>query len=428
MLELEIVAEQSPCPKCGSIMVANGKKPIDVRDVNLGHQMMGARIVRKRFLCRSCNALVVQRPPLIDVTHRMTDRLVDYIEKEAALRPYAEVADNLGLDRGTVARIFKDSADAKVGQIGITSPAQMGIDEVRLGDNTCAVIVNLEKKTLVEILPNRSYEAVSEYFSGLPDGQNVKVVAMDAWETYRRAVRATLGCPVVLDKFHSVMQAQQAMEAARKHCRKNARASEIIRLKSDRTLLLSRRENLTFGQQVDLDIMLREFPLLRDCHKLLTDFRSLWESNNRVEAEARLAAWEAAVQGEAEQFYGRARDTTVDWRSEILAYFDLGQTNAITEALNRQIRDVFRSGNGYSIESLRRKVLLRHGQRREKRKFVRPSRSQSYGAPQSFQMGFNMNLSAPSLDDVPTAPSFGLSLDTAAAVLEEDWDIDEAVD
>jgi len=379
-LEVEIIGEPLNCETCDEVMSPHGKKPLGVRDVNIGYQRVEATILRIRFRCGKCGSMKTPKPPLIHPGHRMTKRLVDYIENEATRRPDSTVARELGLEVKTVRNIFNESFDERIGKLGIVTPSRMGIDEVRLGNKTHAVIVNLETKTLVEILPDRSYETVSRYLSALPDGDKVTMVAMDNWEPYRRAVKNTLGCPVVLDRFHAVMMAQRSMERARKHYR-NIDQKNAPHMKACRKLLLTRRERLSPQEQADLDKMLGRFPILGECHRALEEFRKIWEAGTRPEGEARLSEWLTDLQREAKRFFGDTRDTVIDWREEILSYFDFGdldglgdldekkdspnakgnRSNAVTESMNRKIRDMFRAGNGYSVESLRRKALLRYG-------------------------------------------------------------------
>ena len=49
-----------------------------------------------------------------------------------------------------------------------------------------------------------------------------------------------------------------------------------------------------------------------------------------------------------------------NWEDEILNYFATGKevTNALTESLNRKIRDKNRDGRGYSFDVLRGKILF----------------------------------------------------------------------
>ena len=112
---------------------------------------------------------------------------------------------------------------------------------------------------------------------------------------------------------------------------------------------------------------------------MLEDFRKIWEASTRTQGETRLNEWTRNLSSEVEEFFGETRDTALTWREEILAFFDFAgldessdsdngalypkgnRSNAVTESINRKIRDMFRSGNGYSFQTLRRKALLRYG-------------------------------------------------------------------
>ncbi len=105
------------------------------------------------------------------------------------------------------------------------------------------------------------------YLSSLPDAQVIQVVTMDMWRPYRDGVRGHLpDAQVVIDKFHVVRMANQALETIRKAHRATLSHSDRIQLKQDRFLMLYRRSELDESQSLQLDQIFDKYPSLGVAH------------------------------------------------------------------------------------------------------------------------------------------------------------------
>ncbi|WP_281273242.1 transposase [Solilutibacter pythonis] len=82
------------------------------------------------------------------------------------------------------------------------------------------MISNIGNNTLVDLLPNRNKDSVLKYLAKLDRRDKVQVVAMDMWTPCRDAVETVLPhATIVIDKFHVVSMANDAVEKARKGLR-----------------------------------------------------------------------------------------------------------------------------------------------------------------------------------------------------------------
>jgi len=429
--EGELEKVKMPCPKCAGEAYGNGKGEMLVRDVSVGDTMIGWLVHPQKYLCKSqtCGQTWIQPILGVDRGHKMTHRLVDFIVNHAAEETASSIANDIGIDPKTVADIFAETADAALESRTIDTPRVMGIDEVRLGRKVRAVIVNIESKTIVEMLPDRKKETVLEFFKGLPNKEKVEVVAMDAWNTYREVVKDTIsGARIVLDKFHVHMMATNAMEQARKHVRNRLTKKEAEGMKKDRSLLLSSPENLKSGQKLQLNAMLARYPVLSDCRSKYCEFREIWKAHDPEQAKERIDNWRRGLreqddlpgavptQSPAAEFFDDVEKTFNEWEDEILAYFRDRTTNAFTESMNKAIRKLFELGNGYTFESLRRKILLsKSGIKKKTRKLRVPA-----FAP--LVMGFYSGQgNAVGYEEVIVEENLGIDPVAAAKALSEAW-------
>jgi len=413
-LHVEIIGTPPPCP-CGGKLLSNGKRAVMIRDVNVGHKMVGSEVSRQRYICKECKKAYVQNLPGVDPGHLMTARLVQFIGQEGVKRTHSDVADQIGIDEGTVRAIVRESADGAIERLSIKTPRHIGLDEIHLGKTDHAVVVNLEEMTVYDIRPSRTTEELDRFFRELPDRDSVECIVIDVWDAYRKVIRRTFSCPIVLDKFHALAIAQHSMEAARKAIRAGLSKADLHRMKLDRALLLSKDANLTEELHQDRAEMLARFPVLAECHAAKAEFYKFWDTADATSFPARLEEWRGSVGDLARPFYARLIRVTESWEEEIGNFFIMGLTNAGTESINRLIRQIAEAGSGYSYESLRRRILLNLAARKEKRVFRRPMRS-----PQATMMGFSTGnpFEEPTSDNV----IYGAELSKIPALLHVDTD------
>lgn len=386
-LTAEILGRPADC-KCGGKWNSNGKREVTIRDVNSGTKMVGVQVRRQKYICRDCKGYATQVMPHIDEGHLMTERLVEYIKMEATRRSFTDVADQIGMDEGTVRGIFEEAAESKIAALNIKTPRYMGLDEIRMGDKDLAVITNIEAATVYDIRPKRTAEELNEFFRYLPDRDTVEAIVIDDWKQYRSVISQWFACPIIVDKAHLIFRAGHAMEAARKKQRESLKHNERHLMNSDR-LVLPARSMRSDEHSALLTGMLARFPVLAECRAALEGFWRFWDISNKETASGNLVAWQDSVGTLAQPHFKILLRTTREWHQEIVNFFVLPRpiTNSITENRNDRIRDIAKAGRGYSFETLRNKVLMNLGVMKKQRKYVHASRSSS----PSQMMGLSMN-------------------------------------
>ncbi len=172
----------------------------------------------------------------------MTSRLVQSVGKQAISRTFASIADEIGIVEGTVRSIFRDYINELEKTVRFEIPQWMGIDEIHLIKPRC-VVSNIQNNTIFEILKDRNKATVTSYLSQLNALNQVRFVAMDMWRPYRDAVETV--AQIVIDKFHVVRMANDALEKIRKSLREQLTTKQRRGLMHDRFVLLKRERDLT---------------------------------------------------------------------------------------------------------------------------------------------------------------------------------------
>jgi transposase len=322
---------------------------------------VGIYIDTRRYRCKSCGRTFYETLPEINQKRLMTNRLVAWIGKQAVKRTFASIAEEVGVVEGTIRLIFKDYVADLEKTVRFETPKWMGIDEIHL-IKPRGVISNIQKNTIVELLPNRNKETVVRYLYNLAGKDGIQYVAMDMWAPYRDACQAVIPqAKVVIDKFHVVRMANEALERVRKSLRESLTPKQRRGLMHDRFVLLKRERDLTDQEQLLLSGWTRNYDELGEAYKLKEDFFKIYDTQSPDEAQALFIDWKRSMSPQvADAFHDLVRAWD-NWTPFILNYFDHPVTNAYTESLNSLIRVMNRLGRGYSFEALRAKILFAEG-------------------------------------------------------------------
>ncbi|NNM65716.1 MAG: ISL3 family transposase [Burkholderiales bacterium] len=362
-----VATQVAHCPTCGSTRLSGfGRREQMIRDLPSHGKRVAIYVDTRRFKCLECStdrvATFSEPLPDVDAKRLMTARLVKWIGQQALRRTFASIAEEVGCVEGTVRLIFADYVNELEKTVRFETPTWMGIDEIHIIKPRC-VISNIRSNTVVDLLPNRNKDTVVHYLSHLDGRHSVQTVAMDMWTPYRDAVQAVMpDARIVIDKFHVVRMANDAVERVRKSLRESLTPKQRRGLMHDRFVLLKRERDLNDKERLLLSGWTANYPELGEAYRLKEAFYGVYEGmGTRDQALARYAAWHRSVSHEVRDAFADLIRAFTNWQPQILAYFDHPVTNAYTESLNSLIRVMNRLGRGYSFEALRAKILFTEG-------------------------------------------------------------------
>jgi len=351
------------CQSCGEPdIVGFGRHEQLIRDLPMHGKRVGIYVDTRRYRCRACNKTFYERLPEVDDKRMMTLRLAKWIGKQSVKRPFAHIAEEIGLTENTIKNVFNDHIKELGRTVKFDTPQWMGIDEIHIIGRPRCVITNIENGTVFNVLRDRNKKTVTDYLIRLEDRDTVKLVAMDMWEPYRDAVRAAMPqAIIVIDKFHVVRMANSCLEVIRKSLREGLTNKQRRGLMHDRFVLLRREDDLEGLQRINLESWTKNYPVLGAAYRAKEDFFDIYNAETAKKAQAMFTKWESTLAPEIKDaFYPLVRASN-NWMPEIMAYFNNRVTNAYTESLNNLIRLTNRIGRGYSFEALRAKILFTEG-------------------------------------------------------------------
>jgi transposase len=349
------------CPDCGISMHKHGTRSNKFSDTPLYMEPVRLEIIRPRFRCEKCGKMDMPELTFLDEKRRATQRLVAVIRQQCLGTTFRDLANQTGVAVNTVKNIAHDLIEDLEKTVRYETPVIMGIDEVNLAGGYRCVITNLATNNVFDMLEHRTQEHLKPFFEALPDKEKVEWVCTDMWRPFKRSFAQFLpNAKLVIDKFHVVKMASEALEEERKKFQVQLSKEERIQVKkSIRWLTLKRPDNLTADERKALEIVREQIPELSIAYDFKEMFFQIYDESDKQKAKNAFEAWENSLPEEGlEQFKSLAK-TVHNHYDDIFAYWDAPCpiTNAYTEGLNGLIKMSNRLGRGYSYEIIRAKTL-----------------------------------------------------------------------
>lgn len=358
------------CPECkGGKLHSHGYRKITLIDTPVHGYKVQISLQVQRVRCQNerCMAVTQDELPWMDFVHSMTRRCVRWIRNHCLQDTFSHIAEHIGCDEGTVQRIAYDEISRRNLRYVPTMPEHLGIDEIALHGCCRCVLTDVLQRRVIDILPDREKDTVKSWLKE-HQSPNLRVITIDMWKHYRDAIALAFpggGVPIVIDKFHVVRMANQAVDGVRIMLSSKLSQKRRQWWTNNRGLLRARRYKLPANGKAlqKLVTWLTSYPDLAIAYELKEKFLAIYGSQSRQEANDALEEWREAVEAQSNQIRLRFSDllrATSNWKKEILAYFDHKPrvTNAFTESMNSIIRVADRRGRGYDFDVLRARVLF----------------------------------------------------------------------
>ncbi len=358
--------DPTSCPACAGTLYRHGTQQQSFMDTPMHGKRVLLQIERRRYRCLACGKTLFDPLPDMDGKRFMTTRLVRHVEQQCLTKTFAALSRDIGVDNKTIRLIFDDYVAHLKATVTFETPRILGIDEMMIIGQYRAMITNVEKLSLFDMLPTRNKADLLAYFKTLPNKHKVEIVTMDMWSVYRQVVQEQFpGRMIVADRFHVVRMANDAMERVRKALRKTLPDKTRFKLKDDRKLLLMRVHELDDEGRAKIAQWSEQFPLLGDAYRLKELFHDLYQQPDKQTAMHAAGAWANSIPAELEPYFKEANGALRSWWTEIFRYYDVPITNAYTESINNIAKEMNRMGRGYSLDVIRARLLYNDEARKD---------------------------------------------------------------
>ena len=375
--ELQVVVETEPapagCPGCGVLAIGHGRLRVRHRDLPVAGRP-AVLVWRKRRW--RCPEPACPKQTWVEVSPELPSRRV--LTRRAAIEiavtlattagaAVAPVAARFGIAWGTAWASF--TACAAPGVVAaldaLPAPRALGVDETTFlrrghrafGDRWCTSIVDLAAPRLLDVVPGRSSDTITQWVSARGEGwaQTVEVTVCDPFRAYARGLRrAAPGADLVADHYHVVKLGLDTLDAVRANVTRETlgrRGRKGDHLYDLRRRLLTAPERLSGPGYARLQARLCHgdpHGHVRHAWRIAHQLRHLGHAGTGRGARRRLDLIIADAAGSDRPELRRLAKTLAEWRDPICARYDHDRiTNAAVEAINTLIKKLKRTGHGY---------------------------------------------------------------------------------
>jgi len=355
-----ILPDPKKCPSCGHEPIyKHGSRCYQYADTPIYGNPVKIEISRQRYRCKACKTVITPDIPSLDDKRIATKRLIAHIRSKSLNRTFTSMSEETGLVLNTVKAIAVDHIRWLDENHNRETPRIMGVDEVMISGNYRAVICNLEMRTVFDVYEKRTKPHITEFFRTLKNKENVEWIALDMWGPYKVVLNKELpDARLVIDRFHVVAKATEALESLRIKLQSDMEKSDRIKMKKHlRWALLRRNENRTDEDNEKLDYIRKNHPEIALAYDLGEQFHDIYTCKTRSEAESAFEIWTQSIPTEFMGSYGEVAAMVNRHYEDIFSYFDFPITNGYTEAMNGVMKTSNRMGRGYSFEVIRGRLL-----------------------------------------------------------------------
>lgn len=361
-----VTAQKEPqdevCPRCATLSkVGYDRRTVIVKDAPFRGEQIRLVVHKRRLWCRPCRKPFTEPVPGIRKGFHHTERF-----GRAVLR-----ACETYVDLAQVRRDFRCSAgwlyaalyrhlDLEHRKRRRDWPEVVGLDEHSFGRRKplcprdfVSMVVDVRGRRLFELVDGRTIDKLEASLAHIKGAENVRLVALDMSDAYKGfAKRAFPNARLVADKFHVLRLLNPALTQRRVEVTGDRRSMAI------RRLLLRNGHALDFWQRLDAQRFLDRYPALREVYFAKEALHRFYRTRGIDRASRALDALLDRLRTSELPELKTLRRTLQRWRAEVLAYFDTGLTNAITEGFNLKAKLVKRRAFGYrSFRNYRLRLL-----------------------------------------------------------------------
>ena len=239
--------------------------------------------------------------------------------------------------------------------------SKLGMDETSIkGHNYITVIVDLDERRVLYVTEGKDHSTVNRFVEDFKahggDPESIEIVTCDMSLGFRKGIEENFeNSETIIDKFHVVKHANEAVDKVRK-----AEVKNNALLKKTKYLWLTNDDNLSEEQQAKKASLMKKHLKTARAYSMRVELQDIYETcHTRAEAEERLkklCSWMMHSRlPQMKKLCGTIRD---HW-SEILNYFDNQYTNAILEGMNSVIQNVKRRARGFrNVEYYKTMIYL----------------------------------------------------------------------
>jgi len=281
-----------------------------------------------------------------------------------ATQNQTKAASILRIDFHQIHLIMDKAVKRGLARRGKIDVEYFGIDEKSMhkGHTYMTVVSDLTKGVIIDIVENRTGEAVKSLLANLKkthNFQSLKAISMDMWKPFmNEAFAAFPYADIVHDKFHIVKYLNDGVDKTRISESKALVIEDNESLKNSKYLFLKNEENMTDKQTVRFQAI-KEMTL-KTCQawRIKENFKSFFNCKYINEAKIYFSQWFLDVNDSGLPQMIKIAKMLINHSTGLLNYIKHKISNGMAENLNGQIQRMKTVGRGFRAFKNYRNAIL----------------------------------------------------------------------
>lgn len=365
--ETETVSWQ--CPICGrATTTVHQKTTRKLRDLSMGARYVFLHVLSKQFYCSSCHHYFHEELDFVTGNESFTSRQKDFMFLISQHQDYQSTGAILNIHAKTVERGVLSKCENLINlSKNYAQLRRLGIDEQshRKGKKAyICVITDLDKGTIVDMLPDRKKETIVAHFKALGEDfcKQITDVSCDYWDTYLHVAKECFPqANIILDRFHFTKHLNEALKNYLKEV--EITLKPLLKDKKDFAKLkkiVNVQYHLMSDQQLDiLQFAFEKDKKLKEIYFNREKFHHILDNNTDKEiALKKIDEWVKNTIEKQLFYFEDFIKSLKSTKNYIANYVTDKLSNAATEGLNNVIRLIKRFSFGMpSFKNLRLRTL-----------------------------------------------------------------------
>lgn len=358
---IETEPKEHICPCCGtSTSRVHDYRNQKIKDIPIHFKDCFLFLRKRRYFCPNCKKRFLEHYDFLAKYQQRTVRLsfliINLLRNNVSIK---HISEETNVSSYTILRLL-DTLNYSVASLSNT----IAIDEFKgnaSNNKYQCILVNPDKHTILDILPDRTNSHLSSYFSAINRNErySVKYFICDMWQPYVDIAHTYFpNAKIIIDKYHFRRQLTWAIDHIRKRLQKTMPAYLRKYYKRSKSIIHKPYNSLSKEDKERCDLMLLYNDDLRTVHYLKEWFDSFKHEKKYSVIRKGLYEWIKYAELCGIPELKTLASTYRRWAKGILNAYKYNLSNAVTEGFNNKIKVLKRTSYGIrNFKHLRTRIL-----------------------------------------------------------------------
>lgn len=362
-LWVECLLKEHICPSCNS----STSRVHDYYTRSFNHIMVGKRTTKiyykqRRYVCLHCGKRFAEKNSFIQKFYRHSNDVVNSVFDDlTSIKNLSQIGHDNNMSSQNVSRLMNKFMPIFHNTTSL--PEAIGIDEFRGnsgGNKFQVVITNLKTHKVIDVISDRSEDALYNFFRKISNPKNVKLVAMDLSLFFKKIIADVFpNAKIIADTFHFTRLMHWALDNVRKEVQKGLPKDMRIYFKRSRSVLHKRINDLNPDEYNQLTNMLDYNENLRWAYSIVQNLFEIIDEKNPDNKVTLFKEFMTYASNCDLPEFNKHIQTYFKWHKYIINSFYTNYSNGITEGLNTKIKTLKRVSFGFrNFQNFRLRILM----------------------------------------------------------------------